>query len=104
MSTPSIVTDPDEGESSPAMRPRSVDLPLPDGPTIARNSPRGTSSVSEWRIVSGSLPLITVFETSRRLITCGFGLHNGPEHAPDVVGQNPGTLCGRMNAVALVEP
>ena len=41
MSTPSITTEPDVGASSPAISPSSVDLPLPDGPTIARNCPRG---------------------------------------------------------------
>ena len=34
------------GASSPATSPSSVDLPLPDGPTTARNEPAGISSVS----------------------------------------------------------
>ena len=34
-------TEPDVGASSPASSPSSVDLPLPDGPTIATNWPRG---------------------------------------------------------------
>ena len=41
MSVPSISTEPDDGASSPAMRPSSVDLPLPDAPTIATNCPFG---------------------------------------------------------------
>ena len=46
MSTPSISTEPEVGASRPAMSPSSVDLPLPDGPTIAMNCPRGMSIVS----------------------------------------------------------
>jgi hypothetical protein len=41
MSTESISTEPPLGASRPAISPSSVDLPLPDGPTIATNSPRG---------------------------------------------------------------
>ena len=44
MSTSSISTEPDDGASSPAIRPSSVDLPLPDGPTIATNCPCGICS------------------------------------------------------------
>ena len=39
MSVPSMAIDPDVGASSPASRPSSVDLPLPDGPTMATNCP-----------------------------------------------------------------
>ena len=39
MSTPSITMEPVVGESSPASRPSRVDLPLPEGPTMATNSP-----------------------------------------------------------------
>jgi len=35
MSVPSITMRPEVGASSPAIRPSSVDLPLPDGPTTA---------------------------------------------------------------------
>ena len=41
MSMPSISTRPEVGASSPAIKPSSVDFPLPDGPTIATNCPRG---------------------------------------------------------------
>ena len=40
MSTPSSRMRPVVGASSPAMRPSSVDLPLPDGPVIATDWPR----------------------------------------------------------------
>src|SRR5207247_8039144 len=88
------------------MRPSSVDLPLPDGPTTARNSPRTMSRVSGWRMVSGSLPLMTVFEISRRLITCGLALavnYDGLQRRPHVVGHDSGALPSGMNAVTLVE-
>ena len=42
------------GASRPAIRPSSVDLPLPDGPTMATNWPAGMVVVSGWRMVSGS--------------------------------------------------
>ena len=37
MSVPPIAIDPLDAESSPAMSPSSVDLPLPDGPMMARH-------------------------------------------------------------------
>ena len=40
MSTPSMITEPEVGASRPAISPSSVDLPLPDGPTMATNWPR----------------------------------------------------------------
>src|SRR5882672_158452 len=102
MSTPSISTWPEVGASSPAISPSRVDLPLPDGPTIARKRPRATWSVSGWRIVSGSVPLITVLETSCNSITCRSALRDGLEHGPHVVGEDPRALRGRVNAVRLV--
>jgi hypothetical protein len=36
---PSICTEPADGRSSPASNASSVDLPLPDGPVTATNSP-----------------------------------------------------------------
>src|SRR5216684_574971 len=44
---PPTVTVPDVGRSSPATRLRSVDLPPPDGPMMAVNSPSST-----WRLRS----------------------------------------------------
>ncbi len=40
MSTPSMRISPVLGASRPASSPSSVDLPLPDGPTMATNAPR----------------------------------------------------------------
>src|SRR5690242_3691572 len=50
MSMPSINTWPLVGLSSPAMMPSSVDLPEPEGPTIATNSPLFTSMLMPLRI------------------------------------------------------
>src|SRR5437773_12445650 len=44
-STPSTVIDPLSGRSSPATKFSSVDLPMPDSPTIATNSPRSIEKV-----------------------------------------------------------
>ena len=46
MSVPAIAMVPVDAESSPAISPSSVDLPLPDGPMIARHWPAGTSRSS----------------------------------------------------------
>ena len=46
MSWPSTVTVPSSGVSSPASSESSVDLPLPDGPTTATNSPRATERLA----------------------------------------------------------
>lgn len=54
---------PEEGASNRAMSARSVDLPLPDGPVTATNCPRRTSRSRGCRMVSCSLPLVTVRET-----------------------------------------
>ncbi|MQY20931.1 hypothetical protein NRB20_40400 [Nocardia sp. RB20] len=40
-------TAPEDGRSSPAARRSSVDLPQPEGPTTATNSPRRTDSDTE---------------------------------------------------------
>ena len=45
MSTPSMAIVPVDGVSRPAIRPSSVDLPLPDGPTIARRWPAETVEI-----------------------------------------------------------
>jgi hypothetical protein len=71
MSVPSIRISPVDGWSRPAMRPISVDLPLPDGPTMASRSPALTCRSSGCRMVSGWPPLDTVFETPRRSIMNG---------------------------------
>jgi hypothetical protein len=38
MTVPSMLTLPRDGRSRPAMSPKSVDLPLPEGPVMAMNS------------------------------------------------------------------
>ena len=43
MSMSSTRIEPLDGASSPAIRPSSVDLPLPDGPTMASRCPDGTA-------------------------------------------------------------
>ena len=43
MSVSSIRIEPLDGASRPAIKPSSVDFPLPDGPTMARRWPDGTA-------------------------------------------------------------
>ena len=60
--------------------------------------------VSGCRIVSGSDPLVTVFETPRNsIIAWARPSKHGLERCPHVGGDDPRTLDGRMNAVALVQ-
>src|SRR3954468_58567 len=68
ISWPSTEIRPDVGASSPAINPRIVDLPLPDGPVIATMLPRSTVNDVGCRIVSGPAPLVTVREPSVRTI------------------------------------
>ena len=49
---PKISTRPLVGMSNPAIRPSSVDLPDPDAPTMASVAARGTSKLTESRMVS----------------------------------------------------
>ena len=55
---------PDDGASSPAIRPSIVDLPLPDGPVIATARPSPIVKDVGWRIVRGPAPLGTVRDTA----------------------------------------
>ena len=57
-STPSTRTVPDVGRSSPASTCMSVDLPEPDGPMMAVNSPEGkaTSTPSSARTAVSPSP------------------------------------------------
>src|SRR6266550_1777788 len=73
-STPSTVIDPLSGRSSPAIRLSSVDLPIPDSPTIATNSPRSIENVidSKTRLGRGPAKVFVRLATSitaRRLLT-----------------------------------
>src|SRR5215213_1272134 len=54
---------PEVGESSPAIRPSRVDLPLPEGPTIETNWPSGMTRSSDLTMVRTSAPEGTFFET-----------------------------------------
>jgi hypothetical protein len=51
MVSPSMLTEPPDGRSSPASSARSVDLPLPDGPITATNSPRAIETDTSSRTV-----------------------------------------------------
>src|SRR5690349_14315138 len=58
------------GVSSPARRPSSVDLPLPEGPVTATTSPAATSRLTPSRIVTARPPLSRRITRSRtRIIT-----------------------------------
>src|SRR6185436_18185583 len=67
-STPSTAIEPPLGVSRPAMRPSSVDLPLPDGPVTATTSPAATSRLTPSRIVTGPPPLSRRITRSRTAI------------------------------------
>ena len=57
ISTPSRMTEPEVGRSSPARMCISVDLPEPDGPMMAVNRPLGNPTVtpsSAWTAASPS--------------------------------------------------
>src|SRR5262249_18511238 len=60
-SAPFSQTCPDVGSSSPASSASSVDLPAPDGPTMAAVEPRATSNVTLSRMVSSPSGLLTFF-------------------------------------------
>ncbi len=68
MSIPPITMRPVDGASSPATRPSSVDLPLPEAPVTAATLPSGITRSSGCRIVRVPAPLATVFETPRSSI------------------------------------
>src|SRR5690606_30632501 len=63
ISSPSTEIWPELGESRPAIRPRRVDLPLPEAPVSATNWPSGMSSETSERIVRSETPDRTVFVT-----------------------------------------
>src|SRR4029450_7712398 len=64
-STPSRITVPRDGVSSPASSPSSVVFPLPDGPTIATNAPWGTANETSRSTVSWCEPLWNSLVNSR---------------------------------------
>jgi hypothetical protein len=55
-SVPSTTTEPEVGASSPASRCMSVDLPEPDGPMMAANSPRSNDTVTPRRASTAASP------------------------------------------------
>ena len=67
--TPFSEMDPDVGVSNPAMSPRRVDFPLPEGPTTARNCPLGTSRLTSFRMFTGRPPLTSRMDRFRTWIT-----------------------------------
>src|SRR3982750_1582885 len=64
-STPSRITVPLDGVSSPASSPSSVVFPLPDGPTMATNAPCGTANETSRNTVSWCVPLWNSLVNSR---------------------------------------
>ena len=104
MSTPSMRIDPVDGASSPAMRPRSVDLPLPEAPVTAITRPSGIVRSSGCRIVSIPAPLGTVFETCLSSITRLRPSGREPIAAPARPCRQSASAFGvGMDAVGLVE-
>ncbi len=87
--TPSTVTLPDVGLSSPAIMFSRVDLPLPDGPRTASASPARTSRVSPSRAAPRAS---YVFVTSRISITTA-------PHRRYVHDANDGARAGASAAV-----
>src|SRR6266702_4569266 len=72
MAIPLRCTLPALGVSSPARSPRSVDLPLPDAPMIAMNSPLETVKSRPLRISTVRAPLrIDFCSPSTTIIGCG---------------------------------
>src|SRR6185295_4166997 len=66
--SPSTRTSPRSGRSKPASTPRSVDLPQPDGPITATNSPSATSKLRSSSTCTGPPRVSKVFEIDRTSI------------------------------------
>ena len=73
MRCPSISTLPEVGRSKPANKASSVDLPLPEGPTMATESPAAISSDTPSSTVSGSPPEVRRFTRSCAAMRGAFG-------------------------------
>ena len=71
MSTPSRMTVPSDGLSSPASSPSRVDLPEPEAPTIASVSAGCTVKSTLCRMVSSPLASATRFDSWRTSIAAG---------------------------------
>src|SRR5712692_823251 len=87
---------PDVGWSSPAMSPSSVDLPLPDGPAMARNWPAGTSKDTSVSTSTPRPPLVRRMESERTVIMVTSILHKPARSAA------PGDRTHRPRASALI--
>src|SRR4029453_15798675 len=74
--------DPAVGVSRPPISPRSVDLPLPEGPVTATTSPAATSRLTPARIVTGRPPLDRRITRSRTRIIPTAILHSTRDLAP----------------------
>ena len=74
MSSPSRITWPVVGESSPASRPSRVLLPLPDGPMMAANCPRGISRSMPLRISTRCVPVSMDLVRARTWINPYYGI------------------------------
>src|SRR5512138_1798273 len=66
--SPSTLTSPRSGFSKPASTPSSVDLPQPDGPMMATNSPSPTEKLMSSRTASGPRRVWNVLEMPRTSI------------------------------------
>lgn len=71
MSTPSIRTVPADGVSSPARSASSVDLPEPETPTTAIDSPPRTAKLTPSSMVSRASPVLTCLPRPAASITMG---------------------------------
>jgi acyl-CoA thioesterase-1 len=68
-SCPPSSTAPEDGRSSPAISPSSVDLPEPEAPTMATASPALTENEISCRIASSPSPLGTTLPSAATSIT-----------------------------------
>ena len=91
---PSNATLPSLGAARPAMSSSSVDLPQPDGPTTAKNSPRASSrSSGPSASTPGPLPRPAKTLRTPRRVTCG----DGTAATSSPSGRRAGTACPRVS-------
>ena len=72
ISTPSMSILPEVASSSPAIKPKSVLFPLPDGPMIATNCRDGTSKLMSRMISTARAPFRIVLTKFRTAIMIRF--------------------------------
>lgn len=73
-SCPSMRTVPELGVSRPASKPSNVDLPDPETPTMATDSPARTSKLTPDRMVNRASPVLTSLPSSWALMMVCEGL------------------------------